>query len=237
MHIFYSPNISPEQNFLDEAESKHCINVLRLRANDQIHVVDGKGGFYLAQITWPDPVRCIFKLLETHLDFGKRNYYLHVAIAPTKRMDRFEWFLEKSTEIGVDEITPLLCSRSERNKIKPERLEKIILSAMKQAIRAFQPKLNSITPIDKLLDLDFPGKRFIAHCEGEEKPLLKNVYKPGRNVLIMIGPEGDFSPAEIEAAKDKKMKEVALGPDRMRTETAGLMACVTVNLLNQAGMK
>ena len=233
MHIFYSPEISPDYTFLNEQESYHCIKVLRLSKNDIIHVIDGKGGYYIAEITNPNPRQCAFKIIESCKEYGKRNFSIHIAIAPTKNINRFEWFLEKATEIGVDEITPLRCERSERKTLKKERLEKIIISAMKQVGRAYKPKLNIITPIDTFLDTDFSGKGFIAHCEGEEKPLLIDVYVPGENVFILIGPEGDFSPSEIAAAMDKKMTAVALGPDRLRTETAGLVACFTINLMNQ----
>lgn len=235
MHIFYSPDISPDYPFLDEKESKHCIKVLRLSKDDTIHIIDGKGGLYIARITDPNPRQCAFKIIETYSDYGKRNYTFHIAIAPTKNINRFEWFLEKATEIGVDEITPLLCERSERRILKTERLEKVIISATKQVGRAFRPTLNSLTPVDEFFNAGFPGKGFIAHCEGGDKPLLKEVYVPGESAFIMIGPEGDFTPAEIEAAKGKKMKEVTLGPYRLRTETAGLASCFTINLLNQGG--
>ncbi|UCG26707.1 MAG: 16S rRNA (uracil(1498)-N(3))-methyltransferase, partial [Bacteroidales bacterium] len=218
-------------------ESRHCVKVLRLSKDDPIHIIDGKGGFYVAEITDPNPRQCVFKILKSYKDYGKRNYSIHIAIAPTKNISRFEWFLEKATEIGVDEITPLECERSERKILKTERLEKVILSAMKQAIRAFRPKLNSLTHVNTFLNLDYSGKKCIAHCTEDKKPLLKDVYMPGENVLIMIGPEGDFSPAEIKAAKGRNLIEVSLGPDRLRTETAGIMACITINLLNQAGIK
>ncbi len=237
MHIFYSPGISADYTFLDESESRHCINVLRLSKKDTIQIIDGKGGLYFAEITDPNPRRCGFRVIESVKDYGKRNYTLHVAIAPTKNINRFEWFLEKATEVGIDEITPLQCQRSERKILKMERLEKVILSAMKQAGRAFRPTLHHITPVDKFLNSDFTGKRFIAHCAGEKKLVLKDRYLPGENALIMIGPEGDFSPEEIEAAKGKKMQEISLGPGRLRTETAGLIACFTINFLNQADQK
>jgi 16S rRNA (uracil1498-N3)-methyltransferase len=237
MHIFYSPDISADCNYLDESESRHCINVLRLSKNETIQIIDGKGGFYFAEITDPNPKKCGFRIIESVKDYGKRNYTVHIAIAPTKNISRFEWFLEKATEVGVDEITPLQCGRSERNTLKMERLERVLVSAMKQARRAFRPTLNNITSVEQFLERDFHGKGFIAHCEGEKKPFLNDRYVPGENALLMIGPEGDFTPAEIEAAKGKKMQEISLGPDRLRTETAGLIACFTIHLLNQSGKK
>ncbi len=237
MHIFYSPDISAGYTFLDESESRHCINVLRLSKKDTIHIIDGKGGFYLAEITDPNPKRCGFRIIESAKDYGKRSYTIHIAIAPTKNISRFEWFLEKATEVGVDSITPLQCQRSERKNLKMERLEKVILSAMKQARHAFRPTLNPVTPLGKFLNADLPEKRFIAHCGEEKKMLLKDYYLPGENAVIMIGPEGDFSPEEIEAAKEKNIQEISLGPGRLRTETAGLIACFTINFLNQPGEK
>jgi len=237
MHIFYSPDISSDCPYLDESESRHCINVLRLAKKDTIHIIDGKGGLYFAEITDPNPRRCGFRVIESSKDCGKRNYDVHVAIAPPKNINRFEWFLEKATEVGVDEITPLQCQRSERKTLKMERLERVITSAMKQSRRAYRPALNPITPVHKFLNAGFPGKGFIAHCEEEKKWLLKDRYMPGENAMIMIGPEGDFSPEEIKAAKEKKIQEISLGSGRLRTETAGLIACFTIHFMNQAGQK
>lgn len=166
MHIFYSPDIFPEENSLDEFESKHCANVLRLRSGDQINVIDGKGGFYLAKLTGTHPNKCTFKILDTKEDFGKRSYYLHIAIAPTKSKERFEWFLEKSTEIGIDEITPLRCDRSEKTNIRTERFEKIILSATKQSIQAYIPKLNPLIPIEILSSMDLQEVELLPIAEN-----------------------------------------------------------------------
>ncbi len=237
MHIFYSPDIATGYTFLDESESRHCINVLRLSKKQTIHIIDGQGGLYIAEITDINPRRCGFRIIESIKDYGKKNYAIHVAIAPTKNINRFEWFLEKATEVGVDEITPLQCQRSERKTLKMERLERVILSAMKQARRAYRPRLNQITPVHQFLNAYTAESGFIAHCAGEKKMLLKDCYLPGENALIMIGPEGDFSPEEVAAAKEKRMQEISLGPGRLRTETAGLIACFTINFLNQPGEK
>jgi 16S rRNA (uracil1498-N3)-methyltransferase len=233
MHLFYTPEISEKTYTLNEIESKHCIKVLRLSTNDQIELIDGNGTFYEAKIILPNPKNCIIEITKSIQGFGKRNHYLHIAIAPTKNIDRFEWFLEKATEIGIDEITPLLCDRSERKTIKSERLEKIIVSAMKQSIKAYKPKLNPLTNYNDFIKQDFKGSKYIAHCEENHKQSLKSNYKTGSNAIILIGPEGDFSPAEIKLAKENNFCETNLGDSRLRTETAGIVACHTVNLLNE----
>jgi 16S rRNA (uracil1498-N3)-methyltransferase len=233
MHLFYTPDISEETYTLNEIESKHCIKVLRLNTNDQIELIDGKGSFYEAKIIDPNPKKCKIEIIKTIHEFGKRNHYLHIAIAPTKNMDRFEWFLEKATEIGIDEVTPLLCDHSERKAIKNERLEKIIVSAIKQSIKAYKPILNPLTKYGDFIKQDFDGTKYIAHCEENEKQSLKANYKTGSNSLILIGPEGDFSPNEIKLAKENNFRETSLGESRLRTETAGIVACHTINLLNE----
>ena len=233
MHLFYTPDISEETYTLNEIESKHCIKVLRLNTNDQIELIDGKGSFYEAKIIDPNPKKCKIEITKTIHEFGKRNHYLHIAIAPTKNMDRFEWFLEKATEIGIDEVTPLLCDHSERKAIKNERLEKIMISAVKQSIKAYKPKLNPLTKYGDFIKQNFDGTKFIAHCEENEKQSLKANYKTGSNSLILIGPEGDFSPNEIKLAKENNFRETSLGESRLRTETAGIVACHTINLLNE----
>jgi len=233
MQLFYTPDIKTNNYTLNEIESKHCIRVLRLSTNDKIQLIDGKGSFYEAKIIDPNPKKCIVEIIETKKDFGKRNHYLHIAIAPTKNIDRFEWFLEKATEIGIDEITPILCEHSERKIIKPERLEKVIISAVKQSIKAYKPKLNPLTKYSNLINQNFNGVKYIAHCQDTNKQALKLNYETGRNVLMLIGPEGDFSPNEIELAKKYNFHETSLGQSRLRTETAGVVACHTINMLNE----
>lgn len=233
MHLFYTPDISGETYILDEIESKHCIKVLRLNINDQIELIDGNGSYYEAVIIDPNPKKCQVKVVKTIKEYGKRNHYLHIAIAPTKNIDRFEWFLEKATEIGIDEITPLICEHSERKIVKPDRLEKIIVSAIKQSIKAYKPVLNNLISYTKFMEQNFEGNKYIAHCEENSKLLLKSAYKPGERALILVGPEGDFSPKEIELAKQNNYTEISLGESRLRTETAGVVACHTINLLNE----
>ncbi|MCB2195830.1 MAG: 16S rRNA (uracil(1498)-N(3))-methyltransferase [Bacteroidetes bacterium] len=233
MHLFYTPDLSGKIYTLNESESKHCIKVLRLSVNDQVQLIDGKGGFYTAQISEANPKRCSVEIIKEVKEFGKRNHYLHIAIAPTKNNDRFEWFLEKATEIGIDEITPIICEHSERKVIKPERLEKIIISAVKQSIKAYKPKLNNIISYQDFIASEFQGDKFIAHCEEDEKAALKTAYKQGNSALVLIGPEGDFDPNEIALAKENNFQEISLGESRLRTETAGVVACHTINLLNE----
>jgi len=233
MHLFYTPDLIGTIYTLDETESKHCIKVLRLSMHDIIHLIDGKGGFFKAQIIDTNPKKCSVEIVESKKEYGKRNQYLHIAIAPTKNIERFEWFLEKATEIGIDEITPLLCEHSERKIIKTDRLEKIIISAMKQSKKAYKPVINEMIEIKRFLSRDFKGDKFIAHCEDNHKNLLKTIYKQGNNAIILIGPEGDFSLEEIQLSKDNKFIEISLGESRLRTETAGIVACHTINLMNE----
>ncbi|MGQ8337954.1 16S rRNA (uracil(1498)-N(3))-methyltransferase [Sunxiuqinia sp. A32] len=233
MQLFYTPNITGTTFNLDETESKHAVRVLRLSNGDSIQLIDGKGNFFEAEITDAHPKKCLIEVINTQAEFGKRNHYLHLAVAPTKNIDRFEWFLEKATEIGIDEITPILCEHSERKVIKHERLEKVIISAMKQSLKAYLPKLNPLTPINQFLESEFDGQKFIAHCYEQDKRVLKNEVVPGKSSVLLIGPEGDFSPEEIDAAIQQKFIPVSLGQSRLRTETAAVVACHTVNLLNE----
>lgn len=232
MQIFYTPDISvcPE---LPEEEAGHCIRVLRLTEGDEILLTDGKGSFYKATISRAHPKHCEVTVLESWHQPSLWNFRLHIAVAPTKNMDRMEWFAEKATEIGIDEITCLNCRFSERKEVKPARLEKILVSAMKQSQKATLPVLNGMTDFKKFVTLPFEGRKFIAHCEEGEKPLLKSIYHPGENALILIGPEGDFSPEEIALAIANGFEPISLGESRLRTETAALVACHTLHVLNQ----
>lgn len=233
MHIFYTPEITGKTYTLDETESKHCVRVLRLEKGDEITLVDGRGGFFTAEIADPDPKRCTVTVIKSELNFGIRNFQVQVAIAPTKNIERIEWFLEKATEIGINRVTPLLCRHSERKEIKHERLEKVMVSAMKQSLKAYLPQLDELTKFNDLIRQPFEGQKFIAHCEEQHRDLLKNAVKSGGNYLILIGPEGDFSPEEIELAIAAGFVPVSLGDSRLRTETAGVVACHTFNLLNE----
>lgn len=233
MQVFYAPNIDDITYHLTEEESKHAIKVLRLKLGDEVCLVDGKGGLYYGIIDEADPKNTVARIIEKIEQYGRRNYKLHIAIAPTKNIERLEWFLEKCTEIGIDEITPLLCQRSERKQIKPERLQKIILSAVKQSIKAYVPKLNELTPFTSFINQEHDGDLFIAHCENSPKPSLKSKIQDQKSITILIGPEGDFSPEEIKMAIDSSAKEVHLGKSRLRTETAGVVACHSVNFTKE----
>lgn len=232
MQLFYIPNLSGGEVILNETESKHAIRVLRLTEGNQVQLIDGIGGFYDAEISNANPKKCKLLITNSIQEFEKRNFKLHIAIAPTKNIDRFEWFLEKCTEIGIDEITPLLSEHSERKVIKPERLEKILVAAMKQSLKAYLPKLNPITNYTELITASEYQNKFIAHCNDGDKIHLKNCIKKGEDALILIGPEGDFSNEEVELAKENGFKEISLGTARLRTETAGVVACHIVNLMN-----
>ncbi len=230
MQLFYSPEIANGILHFDETESKHAVRVLRLKTGDEIHIIDGIGTLYKASITDANQKKCSFQVLEKISDFEKRPYYLHIAIAPTKNIDRLEWFLEKATEIGIDEITPLLCDHSERKIIKPERLNKILVSAAKQSLKAYIPKLNPLQTFHDFIMNDLKGQKCIAHCYDSEKTTLKSVTES--NLTILIGPEGDFSPEEVKIASEQGFQAVSLGNSRLRTETAGVVACHTVSLIN-----
>lgn len=232
MQIFYVPNISGAEVLLDETESKHAIRVLRLQTGDFVKIVDGAGGLFKAEIADANQKKCRLTITESDRNFGKRNFHLHVAIAPTKNNERLEWFLEKAAEIGINEITPLISERSERKTVNPERLEKILVSAMKQSVKAYLPKLNNPQSFKELVKQPFNGKKFIAYIEEKQTVHLKNVVGKNDNVLVLIGPEGDFSPSEVQLAIQNGFQPVSLGDSRLRTETAGIVACHIVNLAN-----
>src|SRR5690606_29542763 len=233
MHIFYTPDISGGFYVLNEEESRHCVKVLRLQENDTINLVDGRGGFYSAVITEPHPKRTEIRITGVQQEFGKRNHRLHIAAAPTKNTERFEWFLEKATEIGIDEITPIICSRSERKEVKIERLNKVITSAVKQSIKAYHPLLNEPVSLKRFLSKPLEGQKFIAHCMEGSKSSLKKEVVPHGEYIILIGPEGDFTPEELETALNAGFIPISLGGSRLRTETAALEACFEINFLNR----
>ncbi|RYG05193.1 MAG: 16S rRNA (uracil(1498)-N(3))-methyltransferase [Chitinophagaceae bacterium] len=233
MHIFYTPDIANDTYTLNEEESKHCSRVLRLDVGDVVHLIDGVGGLYEAELTNISKKNVQLKVVNKQSDFGKRNHYLHIAIAPTKNIDRLEWFLEKATEIGIDEITPIICDRSERKIVKDERLEKVVTSAVKQSLTAYHPKVNPAINFAQFLKLPTNANKLMAHCMEGEKLFVNQQLKPGEPCLLLIGPEGDFSPAELELALQNGYKPVTLGNTRLRTETAALAGCFEVNFLNR----
>jgi 16S rRNA (uracil1498-N3)-methyltransferase len=233
MQLFYTPDLAGKSYTLDESESKHAIRVLRLAAGDEIILINGKGGLYRAVITDANPKRCSVKVIYSEQEHGKTDFQVHVAIAPTKNIERLEWFLEKATEIGINSITPINCRFSERKEIKHDRLEKVMISAMKQSMKAYLPQLDPLTLFNDFISQPFNGQKFIAHCSDQFRTSLKELVSPCQNYLILIGPEGDFSNDEIELAVKSGFQPVSLGNSRLRTETAGVVACHTFNLINQ----
>ena len=233
MQLFYTPDISEKTYTFSKEESKHCIKVLRKKIYDDIHLVDGRGNLYHTTLIDDNPNGCTVEVKQKEVDFNKRKYQIHMVVSPTKKNDRFEWFLEKVTELGVDEITPIICQNSERKVIKPERLNKILVTAMKQSLKAFLPKLNKAISWKEFMQQKFIIDRFIAHCGEGTKTPLKKWLKPQQDVMILIGPEGDFSDTEVREAMGSGFVPVSLGKSRLRTETAAVAACHTISLTNE----
>ena len=235
MQLFYNSEITTntKQFSFDKIESRHIVLVLRKKEGDKIFITNGLGQLFTSKILFANDKKCLVEI--THLETQKndRNYYLHLAIAPTKLNDRFEWFLEKATEIGIDEITPIICEHSERKVIKIDRMEKIIHAAAKQSLKFYFPKLNEPVTFNQFINSSFNGQLFIAHCEETDKKSLKSELKTGINTTILIGPEGDFSTKEIQQSLDKNFIPVSLGKSRLRTETAGLVAVHSVAFVNE----
>ena len=232
MHVFYTPDIATSCE-MPEEEAGHCLRVLRLTVGDEVMLTDGKGSFYKAVISAATNKRCQLKVIEELPQEKGWTGWLHLAMAPTKNMDRTEWFAEKATEIGFDELTFLNSRYSERKVIKTERIEKILVSAVKQSLKASKPVLNEMMDFNKFISQEFQGQKFICHCNEGEKKLLKDVVIPGEDAVILIGPEGDFSPEEVAKAMACGFIPVSLGKSRLRTETAALVAVHTLNLFNQ----
>lgn len=233
MHIFYTPQIANGQCTLSEEESKHCIKVLRLVPGDKVSLIDGVGGYHTAEIADPNPKRCTLNIINTINNYEQRPYRIHIAIAPTKNIDRTEWFVEKAVEIGIDEITMLVSQHSERKNVNLDRIDKIIVSAMKQSVKAYKPILNDATPFSDFVKRERSGRKMIAHCIDSEKHPLKSMVDETSEYTVLIGPEGDFSPEEVALAEANGYSCIDLGPYRLRTETAALVACHTINLLKQ----
>jgi 16S rRNA (uracil1498-N3)-methyltransferase len=232
MNLFYAPDLTQTIYQLPEEESRHITRVLRMKTGDHLHLTDGHGILSEAEIVDSSSRQITVRITKTFPEYRKRSFQLHIAIAPTKNMDRFEWFLEKSTEIGIDVITPLICTHSEKIHLKTARLQKVIIAAMKQSLKAYLPELKEQVEFSRFIQVPCDGEKFIAYCDEHETVELKNIYRKGATTLILIGPEGDFSPGEVEAAKKNGFIPISLGKSRLRTETAGIVACHTVNLMN-----
>lgn len=234
MHIFYAPDISGSTFILDEKESKHSVRVLRMTRGTAVRLIDGKGNLYEGLISDPDPKRCLIRIMEIRTDYEKRNYRLHVAISPLKNPERFEWFIEKSVEIGVDEITPLICRNTEKQSVKQERINNIIISAMKQSVKTMKTAFNEPVYFKDFIADRGNGIKMIAHCSSvTDRNKISEVYIKEAEAVILIGPEGDFSDVEIKAAIERDFIPVHLGTSRLRTETAGVAACHSIYFINQ----
>ena len=235
MQLFYAPEISLPRYTLPEEESKHCVRVLRMTIGDELHLTDGKGNMYRCKVVSDNVKRCEVEVVETWPEYERMSYGLTMCVAPTKNIDRFEWFLEKATEIGISEVYPLECDHSERRQIKLEREEKVITAAVKQSLKAYHPVLHDLTSVRDIIAMDFEGEKYIAHCDSSfgERPYLGNLVKKGANTLILIGPECDFSKEEINFALQNGFKAISLGRERLRTETAAVVATTVVATINK----
>jgi 16S rRNA (uracil1498-N3)-methyltransferase len=231
VNLFYQPQVAQGILHLDPDESRHVVKVLRKKEGDRITLTDGKGSFYDATINHPDVRKCTFVISHKFQEQPK-NFIIHIAISPTKNADRIEWFVEKAVELGIDEITLLLCDHTERQHLKIDRLEKMAISAMKQSLKAKLPVIHPLTSFRDLIQTASAVEKYIAHVDNENPNQLKNLITAGSSYLVLIGPEGDFSNEELTLAAHQGFKKISLGPSRLRTETAGLAACHILNLAN-----
>jgi 16S rRNA (uracil1498-N3)-methyltransferase len=230
LQLFYQPSVPDGVHHLDPDESRHAVKVLRLREGDLLNITDGKGCFYDAQIVRAELSQCTFSIVNTRVEAPKK-FRIHIAIAPTKNTDRIEWFVEKAVELGIDQISFILCANSERKSLKMDRLEKVAISAMKQSQQAWLPKLLPVVPFNNILTTS-SNQRFIALVDTHNPRHLNSAARAGGEYLVLIGPEGDFSPDELQSALGSGFLKVSLGNTRLRTETAGLAACHILNLIN-----
>ena len=235
MQLFYNPTINEatETFSFDKEESKHIIKVLRKKDTDILHVTNGLGFLFTTEITLASDTKCTVKIISFEKAAASK-FRLHLAVAPTKMNDRYEWFLEKATEIGIQEITPIICDHSERKVINNERFDKILLAEMKQANELYLPKLNPAITFKEFISLQNDDLKMIAHCEETDKKTLKSVLQSNQNITMLIGPEGDFSQKEIALALSNNYTAVSLGNTRLRTETAAIVACHSVVFVNEA---
>jgi len=235
MHLFLAEDTTGPYAQLSAEESKHCVRVLRMGVGDELWVTSGDGVMCRARLSNPDEKACEVEIVERMEDYQRRPFHLHVAVAPTKNSARLEWFVEKSVEIGIDRITPVICDHSERDNQKTDRLEKLALSAMKQSLKATRPIIDKpVKLVDFLKSADFGEVcRLVCYCVGDERHSLKELYTPGRDAVVLIGPEGDFSEREIQTALERGFQPVTLGNSRLRTETAALYATTALNFMNE----
>ncbi|MDH5367433.1 MAG: 16S rRNA (uracil(1498)-N(3))-methyltransferase [Cyclobacteriaceae bacterium] len=231
MNLFYQPDIDNGVHFLDNEESRHAVKVLRYKNGDKLNIVNGKGTFFNGEITDANSKKCHFKIIDQKAS-PKQNYNIHIAIAPTKNIERIEWFVEKAIEIGIHEISLIICDNSERKVVKTERLMRKAVSAMKQSIKAHLPTINTPIHFNKFIQTNIIGEKYIANVDFDNPTSLYSSASKNSNYCILIGPEGDFSEKELEMALNHDFKKVSLGNSRLRTETAGISACHILNLIN-----
>ena len=233
MNVFYIKGASEGLLAMPEEESKHCVKVLRMTEGETFVVTDGEGNLYDAELVAALPKRATVNLTNKHPGYDHWGFHLEIAIAPTKLNERTEWFLEKVTEIGIDCVKLFTSFHSERRAANVERFQKVMIAAMKQSIKSRLPQIEDLVPFEKLVKQPFEGQKFIAWIDDNVKDCLCDLYKKGENVLVLIGPEGDFSPEEVTLAKENGFVPVSLGDARLRTETAAIVACHTIQLINQ----
>lgn len=235
MHLFFAPDIESDLYFFSEEESKHCIRVLRLRLGDELVLIDGKGFWYEVKIINDAPKKVGVEVLKKEFHRPTRKYKFHLAFSPTKNIERIEWMLEKCTEIGIDEFTPIICARSERKEIKKDRLERILISAIKQSMNPYLPILNDPVKFSEFVNkYANQNSIFLAHCEEGEKKFLKEFpASETTEMIVMIGPEGDFSREEIDQANENGIKFITLGESRLRSETACIAALMEAVFINR----
>lgn len=243
MNIFFAPDITGDHYVLTPEESHHCVRVLRMCEGDPVQLIDGRGSLFEARVQQANPQRCVLEIDQVHREWGRRGWELTMAVSPTKNLDRWEWFVEKATEVGIDRFVPLICRRSERRDMKTDRTERIVVSAMKQSLKAYKPIVESATAFVELVSQKFEGVKMIAYCCSEQecgdiaahakKRYIADCVQPGQSALILIGPEGDFSPEEVTMALANGFLPISLGESRLRTETAAVDAVIEMSLLNR----
>jgi len=233
MNVFYLQNAENGMVSFSEEESKHCVKVLRMQEGDRFCVTDGKGSFFDGELVDAHPKRAVACLSNRRPGYDNRPFKLEIAIAPTKLNERTEWFLEKATEIGIDKVRLFASYHSERRVVNVERFRKVMIAAMKQSVKSKLPDIEDVIDFNRLVKQPFDGQKLIAWIDDDVKELLCDKYEKGKNALILIGPEGDFSPEEVRLAIENGFLPVSLGDARLRTETAAIVACHTIQLINQ----
>lgn len=234
MQLFYSPDIErDETSTLNKDESRHAIRVLRLKEEDSLYITDGRGHLFRAKILDSNPNRTKIRVVETHKEYNKPSPRIHYGFALTKNISRIEWFLEKATELGIEELSPMITEHSERDKLNYERMDNVLIAAMKQSLKAYKPKLNPLRTFDEIINESNEERKLIGYCDtNQERYKIKDIYNKGESVLVMIGPEGDFTAKEVEQAQDRGFEIINLGESRLRTETAALYSLSTIHSIN-----